>query len=166
MCATTVGTLRRIRDRRLSNRSLQGVHDPGESHWKLVDGQTIACPMQDLLMRRSGDYLQERSMMNNILTPKGRLDNTTAAAFEEAVKAATAAGATRLLIDFSEVPYISSGGLRVILVAAKSLAANGGRLALCSLNPRVAEIIDMSGFAAFSNMSIHPGRDAARAALE
>jgi anti-anti-sigma factor len=104
-------------------------------------------------------------MTTNVLTPAGRLDNTTAAAFEAAVKSATGAGATRLLIDFSEVPYISSGGLRVILVAAKTLAAKGGRLALCSLNPRVAEIIEMSGFASFSNLSIHPGRAAAEAAL-
>ena len=103
--------------------------------------------------------------MTNILTPKGRLDNTTAAAFEEVVKTATGAGATRLLIDFSEVTYISSGGLRVILVATKTLAANGGRLALCSLDPRVAEIIEMSGFAAFPNLSIHAGRDEAQAAL-
>jgi len=93
------------------------------------------------------------------------LDSVTAPAFLQAVNAAMRAADTGLLIDFSAVTYISSAGLRVILIAAKTMAARGGRLALCSLGRQVAEVIELSDFGTLANLSIHPERDAARLAL-
>ena len=104
-------------------------------------------------------------MDGNVVVPKGRLDSAAAPGFLAAVNSATHGGGSSLLIDFSEVPYISSAGLRVILIAAKTLAARGGRLALCSLSEQVAEVLAFSDFASIANLSIHPGREAARTAL-
>ncbi|MEJ0019226.1 MAG: STAS domain-containing protein [Acetobacteraceae bacterium] len=104
-------------------------------------------------------------MDEDVVAPTGRLDGPAAPDFLKAVTKATAAGAAHLMIDFSEVSYISSAGLRVILIAAKTLAARGGRLALCSLGPQVARVIELSDFAVLANLSIHSGRDTARLAL-
>lgn len=103
-------------------------------------------------------------MSENILAPKGRLDSATAPAFETEFMA-SAEGADRLLIDFSGLTYISSAGLRVVLKAAKKMQSKGGRVALCSLGPQVAEVFEISGFSSLSIFSIHPERDSALAAL-
>ena len=103
-------------------------------------------------------------MDENVVAPAGRLDSVTAPAFLQAVNAAMRAADTGLLIDFSAVTYISSAGLRVILIAAKTMAARRA-IALCSLGRQVAEVIELSDFGTLANLSIHPERDAARLAL-
>ena len=55
-------------------------------------------------------------------------------------------GCLKLLCDFSETEYISSAGLRVLLVAAKKIQQNNGRVALCSLGTYVYEVFETSGF--------------------
>ena len=104
-------------------------------------------------------------MEADVVAPEGRLDSTTSPAFLEAVNAVTSTGRTRLLIDLSAVSYISSAGLRVILVAAKTLAARGGRLALHSLSAEIHQVIETVGFASLANLSVHPDPEAARRAL-
>jgi anti-anti-sigma factor len=52
----------------------------------------------------------------------------------------------KVLIDFSSLSYISSSGLRLILVAAKRARQVGGRLLLCELSPAVREVFEISGF--------------------
>jgi anti-anti-sigma factor len=96
-----------------------------------------------------------------IVAPAGRLDALSAPAFLLAVNTALQAGDADLLIDLAAVSYISSAGLRVILIAAKSLAGRGRRLALCSLGPRVAQVIELGEFDSLANLSIYPDRAAA-----
>ena len=98
-----------------------------------------------------------------VIKPKGRLDSSTGPALEAELIAIIESGIRRLLLDFSELLYISSAGLRVILLAAKRMKASNGRLALCSLNPQIAEVFDISGFSRI--LDIHPTRDAALSAL-
>ena len=50
------------------------------------------------------------------------------------------------VIDLAGVDYVSSAGLRVILLAGKRLKAGGGRLALAGLRDNVREVFEMSGF--------------------
>ncbi len=104
-------------------------------------------------------------MEENAVAPTGRLDSVTAPAFLEAVNTAAHAAAAGLIIDLSAVSYISSAGLRVILIAAKAMAAKGDRLALCTLGPQVAQVIALSEFATLPNVTIHADREAARTAL-
>jgi anti-anti-sigma factor len=82
----------------------------------------------------------------HIIRPQGRLDSSTSPHFEEEMLGAIGAGAQKLLIDFSELNYISSAGLRVILLASKRVKANFGRLALCCISRQISEVFDISGF--------------------
>ena len=70
----------------------------------------------------------------------------------------------QLLVDFSSLQYISSAGLRSILLAAKKLKSKGGRFALCSLSAAIKEVFDVSGFS--SILDIHAGQDQGVAALK
>lgn len=82
----------------------------------------------------------------HIVAIAGSLDSTTS---PEAQKSLTAvlAGAKKVALDFSELDYISSAGLRVLLGAAKQLRASGGKLGMFGLNQSVREVFEISGFA-------------------
>ena len=85
---------------------------------------------------------------NNILTfaIAGRLDAATAPIAEETIKKTLEENTKRLLFDLSALEYLSSGGLRVILGAAKEMRRREGKVALAGLNQYVYEIFDVSGF--------------------
>jgi anti-anti-sigma factor len=102
-------------------------------------------------------------MPETILMPSGRLDTSAAPAFEREMVAATQSDTGPLLIDLGELVYVSSAGLRVILMAAKRVRAKGGRLALCGLQPQVAEVFEISGFGAI--VPVYPDRESALTAL-
>ena len=54
-------------------------------------------------------------------------------------------GTKRLLCDFSMTKYISSAGLRVLILTAKGLQKSGGQLVLCSLSSIVREVFEIAG---------------------
>jgi anti-sigma B factor antagonist len=58
------------------------------------------------------------------------------------------AGPVRLVLDFAQVTYLSSAGLRVLFRIAKESNVRNGRLALCRLTPLVRQVIDLSGYSA------------------
>jgi len=93
----------------------------------------------------------------------GRLDSNTAKAFEEKVIGAIEADKPRMVIDLAGLDYISSAGLRVLLMAAKRIKAAQGNLILCGLQPHVREVFDVSGFSTI--FSIQPDRAAAATAI-
>lgn len=104
-------------------------------------------------------------MADDIYTshPKGRLDSNACPAFEAEIVGALNAGNQRVLFDFSQLDYISSAGLRVVLMAAKRLRESGGKMALCSLNEMIREVFEVSGFDRI--LDIQPDADAARTRL-
>jgi len=73
-----------------------------------------------------------------LITVQGRIDTITAGDFEAKV--------TQLTDGSGNMDYISSSGLRVFLVLQKRIKAMGGVLKLCSLQPSIKEIFDISGF--------------------
>lgn len=81
-----------------------------------------------------------------IFSPVGRLDSTSSPTLETAVLDRLQAGGRYLVFDLSGVDYISSAGLRVILMAAKKLRATGGNIALSGLHEEVLGVFEMSGF--------------------
>ena len=83
---------------------------------------------------------------NLIITIKGRLDAASSPEAGNAINKIMQEDCSRVLFNFSELDYLSSGGLRVILGVAKDLKRKGGKLVLCSLNPFVKEIFVVSGF--------------------
>jgi anti-anti-sigma factor len=62
------------------------------------------------------------------------------------LKAVLDSAGPNLIMDLSGVDYLSSAGLRVVLVAAKSTRASGGKLVLAGPRPAISEILAMSGF--------------------
>jgi len=84
-----------------------------------------------------------------VVTPAGRVDHHTAGEFERAVvpllDAATGARGG-LVFDLEHVAYVSSVGLRVLMIASKSLRSRGARVAVASMQPVVAEILQICRF--------------------
>ncbi len=80
------------------------------------------------------------------IAPQGRLDAVTVPALETAIDEQLAARHFRLIIDLSEVAYMSSSGLRALLRARRQAQAGGGDMALCAMNERVTEVFEMIGF--------------------
>ena len=76
----------------------------------------------------------------------GRLDSSTFLSLEKTINSLYQSADDKVLIDFSSLSYISSSGLRLILVAAKRARQVGGRLLLCELSPAVREVFEISGF--------------------
>ncbi len=81
-----------------------------------------------------------------VVRPQGRLDAAGAPKLEEELKQLLARGQSRLIVDLTDISYISSNGLRVLLTALKAARKNGGALKLCGMNARIAEIFEMVGF--------------------
>ena len=98
-----------------------------------------------------------------ILRPQGRLDSASSPLLEREALEVIDGGGRRLLIDFEGLDYISSAGLRAALAVAKRMNAAGGRLALCSLRPQVAEVFEISGVNAI--IDIHASAETATARL-
>ena len=90
----------------------------------------------------------EHRVENEILVfaIKGRLDAATAPIAEETIKETISDNTNRLLFDLGALEYLSSGGLRVILGAAKEIRRRDGKVALAGLNQYVYEIFEVSGF--------------------
>ena len=81
-----------------------------------------------------------------VLSITGRIDTSTATELEQAINKEIGLGKRQILLDFSRVSYISSSGLRVLLVAAKKLKNPGDRFGICSLSPEVLKILRLAGF--------------------
>lgn len=87
-----------------------------------------------------------------ILCVEGKLNGGNAAELEAEILGHLNDGVYQLVLDLSAMSYISSAGLRVVLVAAKRLKQSAGELVLCGLQPAVREVFDMSGFLAILNV--------------
>jgi len=82
----------------------------------------------------------------NIVEFTGNLDTNTAPEAESQINGLLDSGASKILVNFEDLNYISSAGLRVLLATAKKMLASGGSLKICSLNSTVQEVFDISGF--------------------
>ncbi len=94
-----------------------------------------------------------------VVSINGRVDTMTAGDFENKIMEVLEGGVSKMLLDCSELAYISSSGLRVFLVAQKKMMAAGGALRLCCLKPEIQEIFDISGFSGI--FSIFPDMEKA-----
>jgi len=77
----------------------------------------------------------------------GRLDSSVSGQVMDRLNEIVNAGATRLIVNLKQVTYISSAGLRGILVAAKLIKSSNGEMRLCQPNDLVRKILEESGFA-------------------
>ncbi|MEI6049882.1 MAG: STAS domain-containing protein [Bacteroidota bacterium] len=102
----------------------------------------------------------ETSADYTLVCVEGRVDTTNAGEFEKSMMEVIDSGCTKLILDCSGLNYISSSGLRIFLVVQKKMTAIKGHFSLCSLQPSIKEIFDISGFS--SIFTIFPDQAAAR----
>jgi anti-sigma B factor antagonist len=88
----------------------------------------------------------ERYGASMVVRVAGRLDAVTAPAFEAHCQQAIAGGERALILDCGSLEYLSSAGLRSILIVAKSLGAAGGEFALANARGLIREVLEISGF--------------------
>jgi len=81
-----------------------------------------------------------------VLKPSGRIDANTAQAFEEESLRHINASLNRIIIDFSLLDYLSSAGLRALLIIARGVKNQGGDAIMCSLPDNINNVIKISGF--------------------
>ena len=84
-----------------------------------------------------------------VAAPIGQIDHPNAEQLKQALAPILDAGVPGrcvLVLDFSHVDYISSMGLRILLMAAKQVRARGGRIAVAALQPVVKEIFEIARF--------------------
>jgi anti-anti-sigma factor len=103
------------------------------------------------------DISEDRKADFAILTLSGKLDATTAKTFEEKIVGTINSGMQRLVVDLSQLDYVSSSGLRVLLLAAKRLQATDGKMVLCGLQDHIRQVFDLAGFS--SILSVYGSRD-------
>jgi len=80
---------------------------------------------------------------------QGRLDSNTSQEFEKRIFDAMSDGTKNVVIDFKDLDYIFSAGLRVILKATKALKREDGKILLCAMQDYVKEVFEIAGFDSF-----------------
>jgi len=80
-----------------------------------------------------------------ILALDGKMDITTAPDLEQVVKNELD-GVTELIMDFEKLAYISSAGLRVLLLAQKKMTKQGGSMKVIHVSETVMEVMTAMGF--------------------
>ena len=113
------------------------------------------------------EFSERRAGKTVVLAPAGRIDMASADTFRERLIpliSSAAAGGESVVLDFSGVDYISSAGLRVLMLAAKQARSSGGKIAIAALQPLVNEIFQISRFDKV--LACHSGVNEALAAVE
>ena len=88
---------------------------------------------------------QRTEGQSTTISPEGRIDTVTAPELEEAMSNVPG-GIASLKFDFAKVEYISSAGLRVLLVAQKNMMKAGASMSIANVAPAVKEVFDITGF--------------------
>jgi anti-anti-sigma factor len=93
------------------------------------------------------------------LTLSGKLDADTTNAFADVLNGAVDRGERHIILDLGALSYVSSVGLRALIVAAKKLVPLGGKIVLCAAQPQILKLLEIAGFT--SILAVVPTREAA-----
>jgi len=130
----------------------------------LVDSFAVRCLLlHNRSFVRAWSGVVSMSEAHGVYAPQGRIDGSNAAAAERELLAMLERSGPSVVIDLSGLDYLSSAGLRVLLVAAKTARASGGKAVLAGPRPAVAEVLRMSGFDKI--MGIAANRESALTAI-
>jgi anti-sigma B factor antagonist len=95
------------------------------------------------------EIIEEKKDHVHIFSLSGRLDSNTSPELEENIIQTLENGTNNIILNFENLEYISSAGLRVILKTTKDLKAKKGKLLLCSMQDYVREVFEIAGFDTF-----------------
>ncbi len=76
----------------------------------------------------------------------GRIDTISAPDFQQKIEEILAQGESRIVVDLEKLEYVSSAGLRSILIGAQKAKAAQGSLCCCALQGMVKKVFEISGF--------------------
>jgi anti-sigma B factor antagonist len=99
----------------------------------------------------------------SVVTVSGRVDSATAPELEGKLRELVDAGKTQLVLDLTNVEYMSSAGLRAMVSTLKAVKRVNGDLRISSPSPRVEEVLRLAGLTSIFN--IHPTQEDAVAAF-
>ena len=97
------------------------------------------------------------------ISASGRLESANAADFLKAVRAESEDVERAVIMDFGDLTYLGSAGLRVVFMTASELEKRGAGFAVCSPPKPIAKVIKLSGMEQM--VPVHPSREDALAAL-
>ncbi len=92
------------------------------------------------------DIIEARQDDVKIYRVRGRLDSNSSPELEKKIFEAIGNGSKDMVLDFEQLEYISSAGLRVILKATKDIKRADGKIVLCAMQDYVKEVFEISGF--------------------
>ena len=98
-----------------------------------------------------------------VVSVEGRVDGANARKFQKAVENVIGDGDRAVVLDMEDLSYISSAGLRSVLLIAKGLQKRDSQFAVCSLQGPISEVFRIVGFDKIVN--IHSSQSEAVAAL-
>jgi anti-sigma B factor antagonist len=110
------------------------------------------------------EIIQEQRGMVALLILRGKLDAGTANTLENKLLVAIDGGNKQFCLNCSALDYVSSAGLRVLLMAAKKLKPGNGEIVLSCLKPHIQEVFDIAGFS--SIFPIHETDEQALRAMQ
>lgn len=88
----------------------------------------------------------------NLITVKGRVDSNTAPELNKVITKSTNAGDYRIVIDMSGVDFLSSAGLRILMLAQKTCKRyNRGEVKLAKVPAKIKSALDLVGFTMLFN---------------
>lgn len=91
--------------------------------------------------------ITERKMDNvTVIGIAGRLDTTNYSILEKKLMDMIANQQDRIIVECSKMDYVSSSGLRILLMALKKITQSRGKFVLCGLQENIREIFEISGF--------------------
>ena len=133
------------------------------SPWKSIfdESETKLNRMEEKRMDLKTRNMNDGTM---VIEVTGRLDAVTSPLFEKEIVAFLAKEKQGMALDFKHLDYISSSGLRALILGAKKAKANNGALVLFGLKQQVMEVFDISGFS--SILTILPGEAEALAYID
>ena len=81
-----------------------------------------------------------------VVTLGGRIDNQTLPVFDNHIQRLLDAGESSFILDFTDVEYLSSAGLRGLLKLTKETKTRGGKAVIVAANPSIQHLFKISGF--------------------
>lgn len=105
---------------------------------KIEDPMVGRLDIEELPLKNKNDFL--------VIRLSGRLDETTAPSFQKVLSAHYKEHNARIIIDFTQIDYLSSFGLRVMNEANNNLNKVAGKICFCAVQEKVFKIIQVAGF--------------------
>lgn len=117
-----------------------------------MTGSAAMFSEQNFLWENKGEKMEiVESMQNdcNVFKLTGNLTSSTSSELEKKIFDAIDHGTRNIILDFKDLEYISSAGLRVVVKTTKNLKQSEGALVLCSMQDYVREVFEIAGFDSF-----------------